>query len=179
MALEYWLKGDIPPGPVKATVVTDVNRVVEIIRKYLGQEAILVGANIKEIEAAGNINVIDHIIEMAKALNAPVIVSSSDVVKRIDEKGFKGYKILFPLEAIQKISKGLVPCKLAIFIGFRYAYEWLLLNYLKHYRPDVQSLSLDPYAQPNATWTLPSLPLVVWYKNFTHIVESLKTFNQK
>jgi len=34
MALEYWLYGDIPPGPIKASVITDVKSVVDIVKKF-------------------------------------------------------------------------------------------------------------------------------------------------
>ncbi|MEM0026926.1 MAG: carbon monoxide dehydrogenase beta subunit family protein [Ignisphaera sp.] len=178
MALEYWLKGDIPPGPIKATLVMDPSKAVEIIRKFVGQQVILIGSNIEEIEKAVG-DVITHVIEMAKALKSPIITSSSYVVKKLDDNGFREYKILPPLEAIQKISKGLIPCRLAIFIGFRYAYGWLLLNSIKHYKPEIQTLSLDPYAQPNATWTLPSLPLTIWYKNLNQLIENIKSVAQK
>lgn len=174
MAIEYWLKGDIPPGPIKAAVITDISRIAEIIKKNIGREAILAGPMIKDVENIVG-DVVGHLIELSTAVKAPIITSDSILVKRFVEKEFNNYVVMFPLEVIRKISRNeLNHYKLLILIGLRYAYGWLILNHLKHYKPEVQTLSLDPYPQPNATWTLPSLPLSLWHKNFVQLVEIIK-----
>jgi CO dehydrogenase/acetyl-CoA synthase epsilon subunit len=179
MGLEYWLKGDIPPGPIKATVITDISRVAEIIKKNIGQIAIFIGSAIKDVEDTVG-DVVSRIAELSIAINAPIITSDSNIVKKLTDIGFKNYIILFPLEMVRKISRGeLKQYRLLIFIGHRYAYQWLLLNHIKHYRPDIQTLSLDPYPQPNATWTLPPLPLNIWYKNFVQLIELVKASTAK
>lgn len=175
MALEYWLKGDIPPGPIKATIVTDFNRVVEIIKKFKNYAVMLVGANIRTFEKTLGVGVVEILSEIAKTIGAPIITSDAATIHKLDELGFTNYKVMFPLEVIQKLSKGDSHYKLTLLVGFRYSYGWLLLNHLKHYRPDIQTLSIDPYAQPNATWTMPSLPLQLWFKNLSQIVEILKS----
>lgn len=174
MALEYWLRGDIPPGPVKAIVLTDVNRVVEILRKFEGSSVIILGPGLKDIEKTLGIDVVTKFIELSKAINAPILTSVSDIVKKFNEVGFKNYFVEFPLEMVRKLSRGSKDYRLVIMVGLRYAYAWLLLNHLKHYRPEMQTLSLDPYAQPNATWTLPSLPLQIWLRNIQQIIDALK-----
>jgi len=93
-------------------------------------------------------------------------------VKVLDEKGIKDYEIVFPLELVQRVLRRGI--ELVVFVGYQYTYEWLLLNYLKHYVPGIKTLSLEPYAQPNSTWTLASLPLTHWYKNICDLEELLK-----
>lgn len=174
MAFDYWLKGDIPPGPVKAILITDVAKAVDIIKKFKNLSIILLGSYVENIEKTLGVNIIEKIVEIAKIINAPITTSSSETVRRFDEIMFTNYKIMFPLELIQNLSRDSI-YKLVIVAGFRYSYGWLLLNHLKHYRPDLNTFSIDPYAQPNASWTMPSLPLSLWFKNLTQIVEILKS----
>lgn len=175
MATEYWLRGDIPPGPIKATVIADISRIADIMKKHKGSMLIVVGSGVKDLEAVVGGDILGYIVEIAKSIEAHVITSDPDIVKRLDEKGFKDYRILSPLETTRYIVRGRAQYRFVVFIGLRYAYEWLLLNTLKHYRPEIQTLSLDPFAQPNAVWTLPSIPLPIWYKNIAQLVQLLKT----
>uniref|UniRef100_A0A7C2ZM88 CO dehydrogenase/acetyl-CoA synthase complex subunit epsilon n=1 Tax=Ignisphaera aggregans TaxID=334771 RepID=A0A7C2ZM88_9CREN len=174
MALEYWLRGDIPPGPIKAIVLTDINRVAEILKKHSGATAILLGPSILDIEKLYNEDVIGKFVEIARILNAPIITSVSGVIQKLDSMKFAEHRIEFPLELFRKLSRGVYSYKLLAVTGLRYAYEWLLLNHLKHYNPSINTISLDPYAQPNATWTMPSLPPQIWLKNLAQLIEILK-----
>ncbi|MEM4795501.1 MAG: carbon monoxide dehydrogenase beta subunit family protein [Ignisphaera sp.] len=175
MALEYWLKGDIPPGPIRATVLTDIGKVVDIIKRSRHSAVMFIGSNIRTIEKILNADIIKIITEISKITGIPIITSDALVVRRLDEAGFTNYKIAFPLELVQKLSRREFNYQLVVLIGTRYTYGWLLLNHLKHYRADIQTLSIDPYAQPNATWTLPSLPLQLWFKNLLQMIEILKS----
>ncbi|MEM1525866.1 MAG: carbon monoxide dehydrogenase beta subunit family protein [Ignisphaera sp.] len=174
MATEYWLRGDIPSGPIKATVITDISRVADILKKFRGYTLIVVGPGVKDIEMVVGGDILEQVIEIAKSVDASIVTSDSDIVKRFDEKEFKNYRILSPLEAIRYIVRNQIHYKLVVFVGLKYAYEWLLLNTLKHYRPEIQTLSIDPFAQPNAVWTLPSLPLPMWHKNITQLIQLIK-----
>lgn len=175
MALEYWLRGDIPPGPIKAIVLTDIKRVVEIMKRYRNSSIILLGSQITKLEEIVGEKVVEKFVDIANAINSEIITSNSKTVKILDSIGFKRYRIMFPLEIVQKLSRNSLKYKMLVTLaGFRYAYGWLLLNSLKHYGPGIYTLSLDPYAQPNATWTLPSLPLQIWIKNLSRLIEMLK-----
>lgn len=174
MALEYWLRGDIPSGPIKATVLTDAKRIAEILLQFKGSTIILLGSQLCQIEELIGEKVIESFTQIAEIIGSDVVVSDSKVIERLDALNYRRYKILFPLEVAQNITKNGLKYKLAVLVGFRYSYAWLLLNHLKHYRPDLNTLSLDPYAQPNATWTTPSLPLQIWFKNIVQLTDTLK-----
>ncbi|MCC6034114.1 MAG: hypothetical protein LM567_01240 [Desulfurococcaceae archaeon] len=171
MALEYWLYGDIPPGPIKAYVITDIRHVPDIIKKYK-TKLLAIGSNIVKLCELTSLDLVDKLISIAESSNALISTSSPIVVKALDKRGVKNYEIAFPLEVAQRILKRNV--ELVMFVGYPYAYEWLLLNYLKHYVPNTKTLSLEPYSQPNATWTFTSLPLSLWYKNIYNLEELLK-----
>lgn len=175
MALDYWLRGDIPPGPLKAIILTDIKKVAEILKRYKNSSLILLGSQITKFEEIIGEKVVEKFTEIANAINSDIITSDSRTIKILDSLGFRRYKIIFPLEMVQKLLRNSLRYEpLVILAGFRYAYGWLLLNSLKHYRPSIRTLSLDPYAQPNATWTLPSLPLQIWIKNISRLIEILK-----
>jgi len=171
MTLEYWLYGDIPPSPIKASVITDIKHVLDIVKRFKSK-LFAIGSQITRLSELTSPDLIDRIISVALSLGAWIPTSSPTIVKVLDVKNVKNYEIAFPLELAQKIPKK--GAELAIFIGYPYAYEWLILNYLKHYAPNVKTLTLEPYAQPNATWTLASLPLSLWYKNICSLEEMLK-----
>jgi len=171
MALEYWLYGDIPPGPIKASVITDVKSVVDIVKKFRSK-LLTVGSQITKLSELTASDLIDKVVSIALNSNSLITTSSSTVVKVLDEKGIKDYEIVFPLELVQRVLRRGI--ELVMFVGYQYTYEWLLLNYLKHYVPGIKTLSLEPYAQPNSTWTLASLPLTHWYKNICDLEELLK-----
>jgi CO dehydrogenase/acetyl-CoA synthase epsilon subunit len=171
MALEYWLFGDIPPGPVKAYVITDIKHIPEIIKKYR-TKLFAIGSDIAKLCELTSFDLVDKLISIAESSNASISTSSPIVVKALDRKGVKNYEITFPLELVQRVSKRSI--ELVVLVGYPYAYEWLLLNYLKHYAINTKTLSLEPYSQPNATWTLTSLPLSLWYRNICYLEELLK-----
>ena len=173
MGVEYWLRGEIPQ-PIRATVITDVKTVASRIKQHK-KPVILIGSELFKLEKVAGSDLLTPIIDIAVGIRADLVTSSSDIIQRLDAKGFKGYKIGFPMEVVQQLSKN-SSYDLAIFIGFQYHYEWLLLNYLKHYAyKHLNTLSLEPYAQPNATWSMPSLPIPLWHKNLLTLSEALKT----
>jgi CO dehydrogenase/acetyl-CoA synthase complex epsilon subunit len=174
MSIEYWLKGDIPPGPIKATVIPDIKKLANIIKQHK-KPLIMIGPEIHKLSELIGGDILGILINISNNIKAEMIISDSKTVKELDSRGVKNYVIAFPLEVIQKISSNNSNHDLAIFIGFHYYYCWLLLNYLKHYAyKNLNTMSIDPYPQPNATWTLPLLPLSIWYKNLCQLEEELK-----
>jgi len=174
MSIEYWLKGDIPPGPIKATVVANVKQLANTIKQHK-KIVLIVGSELSKLEKLVGEDVLDKLVSICLILNAKMIVSEGSLIRRLDEKGFKNYEIMFPLEIIQKLTLKEAEYDLAIFVGFHYYYEWLILNHLKHnaYK-HLNTLSIDPYPQPNSTWTMPPLPPAIWYKNLCQLEDELK-----
>ncbi|MCS7096957.1 MAG: hypothetical protein NZ926_00500 [Candidatus Methanomethylicia archaeon] len=175
MSMEYWLKGDIPPGPIKATVISNMKQLANIIKQHK-KIMLILGSELSKLEKLVNENILDKLISISLNLEADVVISSGDIARRLDDEGYKNYKIMFPLEVIQRLTLRNLEYNLAIFVGFHYYYEWLILNHLKHNaHKHLNTMSIEPYAQPNSTWTLPSLPLAVWYKNICQLEEEIKS----
>jgi acetyl-CoA decarbonylase/synthase complex subunit epsilon len=61
---------------------------------------------------------------------------------------------------------------LVIFAGIPYYMEWLVLSGLKNFAPELKTVSLEPSYQPNASWSLATMPKEKW-KNFLEEVLNL------
>ncbi len=62
-----------------------------------------------------------------------------------------------------------------MFLGTGYILQSQLLAALKHFAPDVRTLSLDPFYQPNADFSFPNLDERDWEELFRAIIESLRS----
>ena len=170
MAIDYWSYGDVPPGPIKASILTDVKAVVDVINSFKNK-AMVIGPYIMRFAELTSKDLIDKVVSIALSANAKIVTNSAELVKYLDSKNIRSYEIAFPVEFVRDVPKKGI--ELIMFIGHHYAYEWLILNHFKHFS-NAKTLSLEPYAQPNATWSLPSLPLQIWYRNICSIEEMLR-----
>ena len=62
---------------------------------------------------------------------------------------------------------------LAIFVGLPYYLEWLVLNGLKSFAMDLQTISLTRNYQPNANWSLGSMKENEWKEVLDKIVSTI------
>jgi acetyl-CoA decarbonylase/synthase complex subunit epsilon len=60
---------------------------------------------------------------------------------------------------------------LAIFVGLPYYMEWTILSGLKHFAPQLKTMTLDCVYQPNASWSFPNSTIKDWATNFKGIIE--------
>jgi acetyl-CoA decarbonylase/synthase complex subunit epsilon len=51
---------------------------------------------------------------------------------------------------------------LVIFAGIPYYMEWLVLSGLKNFAPELKTVSLESSYQPNASWSLATMPKEKW-----------------
>ncbi len=175
MSVEPWQKAEIA-GPIKAVPIKDPKALATIIKKYK-KPIIIVGHLISKVEG---MDLVEYIIDLAKTIDADVVVTNT-LIRKFHERGFKRATYMPALEIIDRLRDPLWRgihgdgnYDLAIFIGFQYYYEWLLLSSLKHFAYErLDTISLGPYFQPNAKWTVPTLPLNTWYKYLTDLKDSL------
>ncbi|UCH57238.1 MAG: CO dehydrogenase/acetyl-CoA synthase complex subunit epsilon [Candidatus Bathyarchaeota archaeon] len=62
---------------------------------------------------------------------------------------------------------------LVVFAGLPYYLEWLVLNGLKNFASGLRTISLDRSYQPNASWSLGSMPEKEWEDVLDKIVSKL------
>ena len=68
---------------------------------------------------------------------------------------------------------GKTPYDLAIFVGLPYYMEWTILSGLKHFAPQLKTMTLDCVYQPNASWSFPNSTIKDWVVNLKGIVDGL------
>lgn len=66
------------------------------------------------------------------------------------------------------------PYDLVVFAGLPYYLEWLVLSGLKNFAMDLRTISLDRSYQPNASWSLGSMPEEEWKEVLDNIVKILE-----
>ena len=63
---------------------------------------------------------------------------------------------------------------LALFVGFPYYLEWLVLSGLKSFAPNLTTISLERVYQPNASWSFGNMTQEEWEEVIEKIVSILE-----
>ncbi|RLG81955.1 MAG: hypothetical protein DRO09_01350 [Thermoprotei archaeon] len=167
------------PGPIKAFVLREPRRVAAML-KGAGRLLIVVGNNVKNYESE-DFDAIDFVVNLAKSLNAHINVTGP-LITKFREKDYNKIYLMPALETIDRLRDntwsgfdGEGRYNMAVFIGFPYYYEWLMLNGLKHFAYKwLRTISLDPYYHPNATFTLPSMDLDKWRSFMKEVLDLVR-----
>lgn len=63
---------------------------------------------------------------------------------------------------------------LVVFVGIQYYMEWLVLSGLKNFAQDLRTVSLDRSYQPNASWSLGTMPEEDWKEVLDVIISNIE-----
>ncbi len=63
---------------------------------------------------------------------------------------------------------------LVVFVGIPYYMEWLVLSGLKNFAQDLRTVSLDRSYQPNASWSLGTMPEEDWKEVLDVIISNIE-----
>jgi len=173
---EPWQKAEIP-GPLKASVITKPE-VITAMLKRASRPLLVVGHEAAETESGGE-RAIDYFVRIAKAGTIPVVATAHvfhefvkrnlkpaawmpavDIANRLKDTDWKGFD-----------GKG--NYDLLLIAGIPYHMEWVILSGLKHFSPDLRTISLDRFYQPHATWSFANIPVKDWHSNLEMIVKLL------
>lgn len=173
---EPWQKAEIP-GPVRALVITKPEVVVALLKRA-ERPILVVGHEAAEAEL-GLERGIDLAIRVSEAGRIPV-VATAHTVREFKERGFQTSGWMPVVDIANRLKdpswRGLDgggQYDLALFMGIPYYMEWLVLSGLKHFSPNLKSISLDRYYQPHASWSFPNLSKEEWQKSLEAIIEKL------
>ncbi len=170
---ESWQKAEVP-GPIKAFLIDDPKRLAILIKRAK-RPLIIAGYRIAKM--TDKLDLVRYLIDLAERINAHVVVTGS-LIKEFEKRGYRYLYLMPAMEVVDRLMDSEWPgfdgkgnYDLVIFIGFPYYYEWLMLNGLKHFAyRHLRTISLDPYYQPNATFSLPNMKIGEWVK----FLDSLK-----
>ena len=175
---ESWQTAEIP-GPIKAVIIPEAKRVAAILKS--AKRLLLIVGNEIIKQQDSEFDIIQYITEIAKVTNAHINVTGT-IIHKFREKGYDKVFLMPALEIVDRLRDetwmghdNVGRYTLAVFMGFPYYYEWLLLNGMKHFAyKNMKTLSLDPYYQPNATFSLPNMRIDEWRKFIRELVENLR-----
>lgn len=173
---EPWQKAEIS-GPLKALVITRPEVVIAMFRK--AQRPLLVVGHDVVKDSLLDGKPIDYIINIAKAGNIPLVVTSH-IVKEFLDRGFQPTAWMPAVDIANRLKDpdwegldGKGQYDLLLIVGLPYYMEWLILSGLKHFAINLISISLDRFYQPHATWSFPNGSLEKWEENLKLILNNL------
>jgi acetyl-CoA decarbonylase/synthase complex subunit epsilon len=173
---ESWQTAEIP-GPKKASLIIKPDIADAIIRRAK-HPIMIVGYGIIEYDVVG-LKLIDYLIELAKKANIPVVVTAS-TNREFLNRGFAPAALMPAVDIGNRLTDplwkgvdGTGSHDLAIFVGLPYYMEWTILSGLKHFAPNLKTMTLDCVYQPNASWSFPNSTIKEWVVNLQGIVDGL------
>jgi acetyl-CoA decarbonylase/synthase complex subunit epsilon len=138
--------------------------------KRAAHPLLIVGSNATERFMEGK-PLIDYIIDFAKASKVPV-VATAHMVGEFVKRGYQPAAFMNAMEIGQRVVdpewKGLDGNghpDLVIFVGMPYYMEALILAGLKHFAPDLKTMTLDNLFHVHASWSFPNATLEDWAAN--------------
>jgi len=171
---EPWQAAEIP-GPKKALVITKPEVVAAMIKRAK-RPILIVGHKAAEIELEDK-KLIDFMIELAKKADIPV-VATAHVISEFLKRGYRPAEWMPAVDIGNRLTdsgwKGLDgkgPYDLALFVGLPYYMEWTILSGLKHFAPNLKTITLDNVYQPHASWSFPNISVKDWVENLKVIIE--------
>jgi len=173
---EPWQTAEIP-GPRKALVITKPEVAVAMVKRAK-RPILIVGHKAAEVELEDK-KLIDYMIELARKANISV-VATAHMISEFLKRGYQPAGWMPAVDIGNRLAdsewKGLDgngPYDLALFVGLPYYMEWTILSGLKHFAPNLKTITLDNVYQPNASWSFPNISIKDWMENLKVITEKV------
>jgi acetyl-CoA decarbonylase/synthase complex subunit epsilon len=170
MACEPWQCAEIA-ATKKANPITKPEVAVAMIKRA-ARPILVVGSNATERWMEGK-QLIDYLIDFAKTSKVPV-VATAHMVSEFLKRGYEPAGFMNAMDIGNRLVDpswqgldGKGHPDLAMFIGLPYYMEALILSGLKHFAPDLKTMTLDNLFHPHASWSYPNASLEEWASNLT------------
>lgn len=168
MSCEPWQCAEIA-ATKKANAIQKPEIAVALIKKAT-RPILVVGSYAIERYMEGR-PLIDFIIDLANASKIPV-VATAHMVGEFLKRGYTPAGYMSAMDIGQRLvdphwkgidGKGVHD--VAIFVGMPYYMESLILAGLKHFAPQLKTITLDNLYHPHASWSYPNVSLEAWAEN--------------
>jgi len=170
---EPWQTAEIP-GPKKALVIAKAEVVAAMIKRAK-HPILIVGHKAAEIDLEGK-KLIDYMIDLSKKASIPV-VATAHVVSEFSKRSFKPAGFMPAVDIGNRLRDsewmgidGKGSHDLALFVGLPYYMEWTILSGLKHFAPNLATITLDNYYHPHANWSFANISTKEWIENLKVII---------
>jgi acetyl-CoA decarbonylase/synthase complex subunit epsilon len=180
MSCEPWQCAEIA-ATKKANPIQKPEIAVAMIKKAT-RPLLIVGSKAVTETLEGK-PVIDYIVELAKASKVQVVATAhivGDFVKR-------GYQPAGFMNAMDISNRVVDPTwmgldgkghpDLVMYVGLPYYMEALILSGLKHFAPDLKTMTLDNKYHPHASWSFPNGSEDVWTSNLKVMIQNFSGGN--
>jgi acetyl-CoA decarbonylase/synthase complex subunit epsilon len=168
MSCEPWQCGEIA-ATKKANPIQKPEIAVAMIKRA-ARPLLIVGSNATQRFMEGK-PLIDFIIDLAKASKVPV-VATSHIVGEFLKRGYTPAGFMTAMDIGQRVVDstwqgldGKGHPDLVMFVGLPYYMESLILSGLKHFAPDLKTMTLDNMFHVHASWSFPNASLEEWAVN--------------
>ena len=168
MSCEPWQCAEIA-ATKKANPITKPEVAVAIIKRA-ARPILVVGSNATERHPGGR-QLIDYLIDFAKASKIQV-VATAHMVGEFLKRGYEPAGFMSAMDIGNRLVDpswegldGKGHPDLALFVGLPYYMEALILSGLKHFAPDLRTITLDNLYHPHASWSYPNGSLEDWANN--------------
>ena len=168
MSCEPWQCAEIA-ATKKANPITKPEVAVAIIKKA-AHPILVVGCNATERSIGGK-PLIDYIIDFAKASGIS-IVATAHMVGEFLKRGYEPADFMPAMDIGNRLVDpewqgidGKGQPDIALFVGMPYYMESLILSGLKHFAPNLKTMTLDNMYHPHASWSFPNTTLEDWGNN--------------
>jgi len=168
MACEPWQCAEIA-ATKKANPITKPEVVVALIKRA-ARPILVVGSNATERYLEGR-QLIDYLIDFARASKVPV-VATAHMVGEFLKRGYEPAGFMSAMDIGNRLVDpewqgidGKGHPDLALFVGLPYYMEALILSGLKHFAPNLKTITLDNVYHPHASWSFPNTGVKDWAEN--------------
>jgi acetyl-CoA decarbonylase/synthase complex subunit epsilon len=168
MSCEPWQCAEVA-STKKANPITKPEVAVALIKRA-AHPILVVGSNATE-RCMEDKQLIDYLIDFARASKVPV-VATAHMVGEFLKRGFEPAGFMSAMDIANRLVDpewqgitGKGHPDLALFVGLPYYMESLILSGLKHFAPQLKTVTLDNLHHPHATWSFPNATLEDWAKN--------------
>ena len=170
MSCEPWQCAEIA-ATKKANPITKPEIAVALIKKAQ-RPLLIVGSNATERCMEGK-QLIEYLIDFANASKVPV-VATAHMVGEFLKRGYQPASFMNAMEIGQRVVDpewqgldGKGHPDLVLLVGLPYYVESLMLSGLKHFAPNLKTMTLDNLFHPHASWSFPNATLEEWASNLT------------
>ena len=168
MSCEPWQCAEVA-ATKKANPITKPEVAVAMIKKA-ARPILIVGSNATERWMEGK-QLIEYLIGFAKASKVPV-VATAHMVGEFLKRGYEQAAFMSAMDIGNRLVDrewqgidGKGPHDMALFVGIPYYMEALILSGLKHFAPNLKTITLDNLYHPHASWSFPNATLEDWANN--------------
>ena len=168
MSCEPWQCAEIA-ATKKANPIQKPEIAVAMIKRA-ARPLLIVGSNATERWMEGR-QLIDYLIDFANASKVPV-VATAHMVGEFIKRGYTPASFMTAMDIGQRVVDptwqgldGKGHPDLVIFVGLPYYMEALILSGLKHFAPDLKTMTIDNLYHVHASWSFPNASLEDWAVN--------------